>query len=466
MEEKIRVGIPSYDESKLDCTTYNPEVLNVVNLISEPLLRMYDGKIWPALARSWQVFQKGCRWLFYIPQNTLFNDSTPCTVADVVESINYMKETADDRGHQSSYARYLKDVTFNILNRYALEVVCPKPCGDIAEILSSIPVLKPNRLGKRIVGTGSYKYSNYWANKSIRLNKLSGLKYLSAYKQITFFVEPDPQKRLEMLRKGDVHIVSGMNDIPREERNDGNFWWECRQNQSVMGMLNGYRAPFNDPVARRAVNLAVDVKHIIATLLDGHASPAASVVSPYHCGCSSLLDPIPYDPDEARRLFSQVDTAEEVVVTAAAGCPRESFALADMIAQYLADVGLKVRVERYDDADAYYEKVSAGNLADIMLMHTMNSSTYRLLRDTIDCEEPGPMWQGVRDAEVQRLIHEANVECDITDRERRYAKAIAYLNRNPHWLYLYHPSGVFASHPDVTDVETLHSGVFRFPGAW
>ena len=40
MDEKIRVGIPSFDESMLDRTTYNPEVLNVVNLISEPLLRL------------------------------------------------------------------------------------------------------------------------------------------------------------------------------------------------------------------------------------------------------------------------------------------------------------------------------------------------------------------------------------------------------------------------------------------
>ncbi len=466
MEEKIRVGIPSYDESKLNRTTYNPEVLGVVNLISEPLIRLYDGKVWPALARSWQVFQKGRRWLFYIPQNTLFNDSTPCTVADVVESIEYMKNTVDDRGNTSSYLRYLKDVSFNILNRYALEVVCPNPCGDMAEILSCIPILKPNRLGKRIVGTGSYKYSNYWANKSIRLNKLTGLKYLSAYKQITFFVEPDPLKRVEMLRKGDVHIVSGLNEVPRSEQNDGNFWWECRLNQSVMGMLNGYRAPFNDPLARRAVNLAVDSMHIINTLLDGHARMSSSVVSPYHCGCSSPLAPIPYEPEEARRLFAKVDTSEEVVITAAKGYPKESFALADMIAQYLEDVGLKVRVDHYEDENEYYDKVCEGNLGDIMIMHTMNSSTYRLLRDTIDCENPGPVWQGIKDLEVQRLIHEANVESDITDRERRYAKVITYLNRNPHWLYLYHPSAVFASHPDVTDVETLHSGVFRFPGAW
>lgn len=466
MEEKIRVGIPSYDESKLECTTYNPEVLDVVNLISEPLLRMYDGKIWPAMARSWQVFKKGRRWLFYIPQKTMFSDSTPCTVADVVDNINYIKESADDRGRPGPYGRYLKDVEFHILNRYALEAICPKPCGDIAEILSSIPILKKNRLGKRIVGTGSYKYSNYWANKSIRLNKISGLKYLSAYEQITFFVEPDPVKRLEMLRNGDVHIVSALNDIPREEWNDGNSWWECRQNQSVMGMLNGYRAPFNDARARLAVNLAVDAAHIVETLLDGHARLAASVVSPYHCGCSSPLPPIPYDPDKARRLFAQVDTSEEVVITAAAGYPREAFALADMIAQYLNDVGLKVRVDRYDDENEYYAKVGEGNLGNIMIMHTMNGSTYRLLRDTIAYEDPGPMWQGVKDEEAQRLLNEANVECDITDRERRYAKVITYLNRNPQWLYLYHPSAVFASHPDVQDVETLHSGVFRFPGAW
>ena len=188
--EKIRVGIPSYDESKLETTTSYSDVLNVVNLISEPLLRMYDGKIWPALARSWQVFEHGRRWLFYLTPNTLFNDSTPCTMIDVMDAIEHVKTVRDEYGRPSQYGDYPKNFEFSILNRYALEATCKEPSGDLAEILSSISILKKNRLEKRIIGTGNYRYASYWANKSVRLTKLQGLKHLSAYGQITFFIIP------------------------------------------------------------------------------------------------------------------------------------------------------------------------------------------------------------------------------------------------------------------------------------
>ena len=464
--EKIRLGIPYYDESELEMAASVPEVANIMNLISEPLLRLYDGKIWSALARSWQVFERGRRWLFYLSPNTLFTDSTPCTMADVVASVENAKAANNEFGFQSSFSSYLKKFEFSILNRYALQVTCSEPSGDLAEILSAIPIVKKNRLGKPIIGTGNYKYASYWANKTIRLTKLPERKHLSAYSQITFFVIPDAQERLEALRKGDIHIAVGMESIAKKESGDGNEWWTCRTNHSVMGMLNGFRRPFNQPLARRAVNLAVDVDAIIKDILDGYAFPSASIVSPYHCGYNNLLDPIPYDPALARRLFSQVDIDRELVITAIRNFPEHSFEIADRIASQLMDVGLKVRVDKYYDMQEYYQKQSEGNLGDIMLTMTSSKSTFRILHDAISSTAKGPFWQGINDDVLQGLIEEANIECDITERERCYSKVVTHLNRNPHWLYLYHPIAAYVRTSGVDDVESLHSGELRFPGAW
>ncbi len=465
--EKIRVGIPFYDESKLETTASFPGIVNIKNLISEPLLRLYDGKIWSALARSWQVFERGRRWLFYLSPNTLFNDSTPCTMIDVMDAVNHVREAPDEFGLPSQFNEYLKNFEFSILNRYALQATCAVPSGDLGEILSSIPVLKKNRLDKYIVGTGNYKYASYWANRSVRLTKLPGLKHLSAYNQITFFIIPDAEERLEALRKGDVHIASELETIADREKDKGpEWWWGCKTNQSVMGLLNAFCPPFNSPTARRAVNLAVDAERMIKEILGGYAFPSATVVSPYHCGYSNLLDPIPYDPALARKLFSQVDTARELVITAARDFPPRSFEIADMIAEQLTDVGLKVRVDKYEDMYEYYRSVAAGTPGDIMLMWETKNSTYRCLNDGISSRVKGPFWKGVEDETLQTLIDEANTECDITERERKYARTVTYLNKNPQWLYLYHPITAYARTEGVEDVETLHTGEFRFPGAW
>ena len=146
--------------------------------------------------------------------------------------------------------------------------------------------------------------------------------------------------------------------------------------------------------------------------------------------------------------------------------PDQGEEVADRIAEQLGAVGVKARVEKYEDLQVYQNALAEGNAGDIMLMWTSDNSTFRLLHDMISSRVKGPLWQGVEDDAAQTLIDEANAESDITDRERRYSRVVSHLNRNPHWLYLYHPITAFARTAGVDDVESLHTGVFRFPGAW
>ncbi len=461
---KIRVGIPYYDETKLGMIT-SSDMMTVANLISEPLLRLYDGKIWPALARSWQVFEDGRRWLFYISPNTFFHDNSPCTMADVFAAIEHVKSIPDEYGKPNIFNTYFKDIEFSILNRYALQARCLKPCGDLAEMLSMIQILKKNRLEKWVVGTGNYKYSGRWTKKSIRLTKLREMKLLSEYDQIAFFIIPDVNERIEALYRGEIDIASDLGSVSPSVK-DNNIWWSFPSNRSVMGILNEFKPPFNNSYARKAVNLAVDVDRIINDLLNGYGIPAASIVSPYHCGYNSLLDPIPYDPALARKLFSQADIDHELVITACKDYLFPAYEIADMIAEQLTKVGLRVRVDKYDDRDTYKRLLSEKSLGDIILTQTGNKSTAHLLQEAVSSKEKGQLWYGTDDNTLLYLLNSASSEPDITERERKYSKVIIYLNRNPHWLYLYHPKTIYARNPKVIDVQVLHSGELRFPGAW
>ena len=103
---------------------------------------------------------------------------------------------------------------------------------------------------------------------------------------------------------------------------------------------------------------------------------------------------------------------------------------------------------------------------DISLLELSTNSTYKILMDYVSSIEKGPMWQGIEDEVLAGMIHGANIEGDITERERKYSEVLRYVKQNPPWLYLFHPISAFACIPEVRDVELLHTGVYRFPSAW
>lgn len=464
--DKIRIGISNYNESFLKRNSDSANVLSVVNLISEPFVRMYDGKIWPSLAKSWQVFDDGHRWLFYLRPNILFQDNTPCTMLDVLESIERAKSRPDEFGLPSPYGRYLRKCCFRIVNRLAMEVICDEQNGDVAEILSGIPILKPNRFGNEVIGTGNYNYTNYWPNNTVRLNKKAGLKHLSAYDQITFVILPDPQERIEALRKGNIHFAANVEELEEIPYDRELFWWKCTTNQSVMGLLNAFRKPFCHPAARKAINYAIDKEEIISQVMHGMAIPASTVVSPYHCGYGHTLEPFRYDPEKAKKLFDEAGLDSNLSISVAPGFPDHSLEIAEMLSMQLERIKITLKIEKRSDKFASITKTTENNSADISLIKITANSTYRILRDYISCAEKEQMWQGVIDEPLQEMISHANMEDDITDRERKYANALQHLNHHPHWLYLFHPVSAFACIPEARDVELLHTGIIRFPGSW
>ena len=70
---------------------------------------------------------------------------------------------------------------------------------------------------------------------------------------------------------------------------------------SVMYYLECRRGAFAHPVARRAVNLAVDAQAIIDILFHGLGVPASTIVSPFHLGHrEAALSPHPVRPPPPR----------------------------------------------------------------------------------------------------------------------------------------------------------------------
>jgi peptide/nickel transport system substrate-binding protein len=67
---------------------------------------------------------------------------------------------------------------------------------------------------------------------------------------------------------------------------------------------NGSRPPFDDPEVRRALSLAVDRRALVDDLLYGYGRVSAGPVPSFWWNADPALEPLPFDPAEARRRLA------------------------------------------------------------------------------------------------------------------------------------------------------------------
>ncbi len=465
----VKIGISEFELVRPGTYTTSASIETVLNLFSEPLLRSYNHQFLPALAQSWQVLDGGRRWIFSLRPNTYFHDHTLFTSVDFLDRIEMAKQQLDEHGMPNPYPRYLERINFRVVDRLTLEAFSDEPNGDIADFLSEILVRKADKNGIYSVGTGAYRFEDYNPRRLLKLKRLDSNtnKFQQyAYDNIQFRVVENSQERYELLKNGDLDFAMNLDYMEEYPSVNGISLCKSVSKTSIIGLLNGTIPPFNDPIARQAINHAVDVKRFIREYLHDNALPAASVVSPYHCGYESSLVPPRYDPDEAMRLFAKVDMPDKLMIRVPAQQPSEGSLLGQFIAEELKKIGIDADVDVNTNRAQYARDIGAKNIGHIAIMDSSPQSTFRVLSDKISCVDKGIWWQGINDMQAYTLIHEANREPDPAIRKIKYARVIRYLNQNPHWLYLYHPIIISASRTDVQNIEQLHSGILRFPCVW
>lgn len=123
----------------------------------------------------------------------------------------------------------------------------------------------------------------------------------------------------------------------------------------------------SDARVRRAIALSVDVDAIVRTKLRDAARRASGMLPPGHWAKDASLAPLPYDPDEARRLLDAAGFEDRgpdgggrfsLVLSTTTDRLRRSIAL--VLAHQLRAVGIDVRV-RVGEWATLYEDIKRGS---------------------------------------------------------------------------------------------------------
>jgi ABC-type transport system substrate-binding protein len=227
--------------------------------------------------------------------------------------------------------------------------------------------------------------------------------------------------------------------------------------------LNNRRGPLRDMRVRQAINQAVNVPEILATVYGGRGIPARGAIPPALAGSDTTRPRYAYDPRAARALLGQAGYPNGIDLqlwrTAA---NVELSRVAQAIQAQLAEVGVRVElVER--DASSQREAARKGETDMVILdwwadYPDADNFLYPLFYS--GSFGPGGNYAFYADALTDTLILRARRTTDEAARTALYRQIDERVYRAAPWLYLWFPTDLWARRAELTgwDIPVIFNG--------
>jgi len=316
-----------------------------------------DMRVLPALAERWESPDE-LTWRFRLREAS-FHDGRKMSARDVVFSLH--RAARDPKSKMSGYlatmreartvgARMVEITTVRsypiLLNKLAVVAIVPD--GSPAEI-------------REPVGTGAYRLARRAPGESVELEAFEGYwGGMAAERRARFLVVPDLARRVDLLRQGEVDLVSrlGVEEFSRVQAAPG-----CRvASRPGLTVYNlgarVDRAPLSDVRLRRAIDLALDRPAMVRALLGGRGIPVGQSISPPVFGYAPDIAPTERDLAAARRLVAAAGFPDGVELTLEHASTVASYGA--VIAGQLGEAGFRVKTTVWPWTE-FYQRLLAGH---------------------------------------------------------------------------------------------------------
>jgi peptide/nickel transport system substrate-binding protein len=447
-------------EEPHNCTD-GKDVLTIFTSLFDSLAA-YDPKMRyvPALAESWIVSEDARTWTFKLRPDVKFHNGQSADAEAVVFSLNRMArpDMGVTLGAPGVYNQYLAGMELEILNRQTVRLTLSKPMADLLDILVTGYILPPEtveRLGDGFkaapIGSGPFEFVEH--EKGVRIRAKKNYNYFQAlpdYEAIEWLLVPDPDERLRMIKDGRALIAAGPPYTASLEDDDLNYV-RSRGSTAFIIIFNAKSGPLRDPRIRLALNLGVDRKALINSVLNGAGYPLSGFVSPVHFGFDPGQTPIRFDPNRARALLKESGYSDGLSLTldSPTSLPNEAVRLSEALSDQLMRIGVGINIVYTEDRELYANKVRRKDIHDMCVFDSSPLSTFRVLKEKVDARFEGSWWQGYHNEAVEKLLDTAQSTADNSRREAIYKQCFRLLSEDPPWLYLYNVMNITGIAPHL-----------------
>jgi ABC-type transport system substrate-binding protein len=225
-----------------------------------------------------------------------------------------------------------------------------------------VPPEEVERLGEDFsfepVGTGPFKLVEWTPGERVVFERnadyfIEGLPYLDG---IVYELGAEPEVSLLRFERGEVDVIADgvpSGEIARVATDPAlsEMFLNTKTYLTAFVGFNNETEPFDDPLVRKAVAMAIDRERLFQ-LASGTGAIAYDWYPPSHYNCTAERDPVyPYDPDGARALLAEAGFPDGFETTGWFRVVRPWLTrIPEAVQQDLAAVGIQVELLQLESA--------------------------------------------------------------------------------------------------------------------
>jgi ABC-type transport system substrate-binding protein len=433
-----------------------------------------DGRLGPGLADRWSVTRGGLQYLFHLRAGVKFHDGSPVTPEAVRRSFLRVLAPGSRGGRAwplypiagaEAYAagRVAQVSGIRVLGDSAIAFDLAVPLAIFPKFLAMpvaavVPEAPPADLGQHPVGSGPWRFVAWQHDDYLVFAKNSDYwGGAPASDTLTVRIIPETLTREAEFEAGRLSVMEvPFGETARWRHEHPRLLLEKPALRVVYVALNNRRGPLRDVRVRQAINAAVNVPEILATVYGGRGLLARGAIPPALPGSDTARAGYRYDPAEARRLLAAAGYASGIDLQLWRSASNVELAQVALAVQaQLAPVGIRVElVER--DAASQREAARKGETDMVILdwwadYPDADNFLYPLFYS--GSFGPGGNYAFYSDALTDSLVLRARSTTDDVVRTALYRQTDERVYRAAPWLYLWFPTDLWAKRPDVTGWE-------------
>ncbi|UJL46128.1 glutathione ABC transporter substrate-binding protein [Virgibacillus sp. NKC19-16] len=316
------------------------------------------------------------------------------------------------------------------------------------------------------IGTGYFQFDEWSPGEYVRLTKNEDYWDEPALLDtVTFKVVGEDLTRVAEVTTGDSHIGNPLSpsDVEQIETTDGvHVHDQGSVSLSYIG-FNMDKEPFDDPLVRQAVSMAIDKSQIIDGIYNGVGIPAIGPIPPDVFGYDENVSGLEYDVEQAQELLAEAGYEDGFSTTIWTNDSRERIDAATNVQAQLEEIGIQAEVEILEWG-AYLEQTANGEHEMFVLGWSVatGDADYAMhpLFHSDNVGEPGNRTFTEND-ELDALLEEGRREADPEARQEIYSEAQELLVDIAPMLYLHHQEYLFSVRDEVKGLEVLPTQILQ-----
>jgi peptide/nickel transport system substrate-binding protein len=393
--------------------------------IHDALVRPYPGqKMGPSLAQSWAESEDGLTYEFKLRPGLKFHNGDPITTEDVKFSFERYKGTGAQVLHD-----HVKEV--EIVDPLTVRFHLNEPWPDFMTFYGTtataagivVPKKYLEQVGddgfkKQPVGAGPYRFVSTKPGIEVILEAFPGYwRRVPPVKTLIMRSVPEATTRALMLKTGEADISFALDGTDAEGiKNDPNLKVVATKHASIFWIdftdQWDAKSPWHDQRLRLALNYALDRQKINEVGCLGFCPPAGVIV-PRVMEYALQAQPLPYDPEKAKRLLAEagypngIDAGEFAAIP---GFPT----VAESVMNYLNAAGIRVKLKQMERA-TFYAAWQEKKLHGLIMIGAGNSGNAASRVETFIQSKGGFAYGGYPD--IDELYRQQAGERDRAKRE-------------------------------------------------